>query len=194
MANPFTSGSYRQTKGQADSPERPDMVKPVPEQVQGPAFPYRGSNTHGVDPTKGVNLSEYYENNEFDDEEDTGQPLPPQDETDPVPVRIVQHSARELAQFRTVRFSVTGPQQILGRHEKRSAVYIKVHKVLADGSTVNTDPIYVGSDSGISTYTGYRLDVGDNFPPINTTEDIWVTCDPTKVIEVSVIYEFGVEL
>lgn len=195
MQNPFTGGSYRQTRGQADSPERPDRVKPVPEHVEAPAFPYRGSETHGVPIPHGVDVQEYYENNTWEDGEDAEKPLPALIEEEPVPVRIVQKTGRELADFRTGRFVVTGPQMILGRHDKRSTVYIKVNKFLADGVTANTNPVYIGYDSGVQPYTGYRLDVGDNFPPIESTEAIWATVDAgVTAVEISVIYEFGVEL
>lgn len=195
--NPFVSGSYKQRKGMADSPDRPDRVKPVEENVEGPNYPYRGSNTHGVDQGPGsADPEAYYDNTEWDDGSPTGEGVIPDEKIEePVPVRIVSATGRERRDWRATR-TVVGdtPQQILGRHDKRLRTVITVHPVLADGTTANVDPIYIGNDAGLRPYTGYRIASGDTFDQLQSTEDVWAIADPGKTIEVSIITEFGVEI
>lgn len=182
-------GSYRQLTGMQTPPRRPDRVKPVPEHYDGENFPYRGTQTHGVQPPSDVDPGEYYENSAQDDGTEL-EDIPyvaPEEEPEPVPVRIVQKTARERLDWRAVRYSVTDQaQQILGRHEKRKSVRIRVHG--------DTDAIYIGNDSGLRTYTGYMVPAGTELFPISSTEDVWAIADSGKTVEISIMYEFGVEL
>jgi len=192
-ANPFIAGSYRQRPGQQTPIERPDRVQPVPEHVEGPEFPYRGSETHGVDPTADPNA--YYENTEWDDADDTEDPLPPLPEVDPIPVRIVQRDARERTEFRVQRFSVTDQViNLVGRHELRKNMRIRVHAFETDGITANTDPVYIGADNGVKSYTGFEIAAGTTERDLTSTEDFWAICNPGTAVEISIYYEFGVGL
>lgn len=192
----FIGGSYRQRNGQAKSPDRPDMVKPVPDEIDGPNFPYRGYETHGVDEGPGSADSEaYYANEQWDDGATEPGYLADEKVEEPVPVRLVAATGRERRDWRATRVPVGDyPQQILGRHDKRTRVVISVHPVLADGVTVNADPIYLGNDAGLRPYTGYRIGAGVTFDQLQSTEDVWAIADPGKTIEVSIITEFGVEI
>jgi hypothetical protein len=194
--NPFVGGSYRQRKGMAESPDRPDRVKPVPDDIEGPNYPYRGSNTHGVDQgPAGKDAEAYYANEQWDDGATDPGYLADEKIDEPVPVRIVSKTGHERRDWRATRVSVTDtPQQILGRHDKRLRTIITVHPVLSDGTTANTDPIYLGNDAGLRPYTGYRIASGNTFDQLQSTEDVWAIADPGKVIEVSIITEFGVEI
>jgi hypothetical protein len=190
--SPFISGSYRQLPGQQTSIDRPDRVQPVPEHVKGPEFPYRGTETHGVDPNN--DPGEYYEGDSWDDTDDTERPLPPIPEVDPIPVRIVQHESRERTEFRVQRFSVTDQiQNLLGRHEMRKNLRIRVHAFKTDG-TANTDPVYIGADNGLKSYTGFEIAAGTTERDFSSTEDYWAIANAGTTVEISLYYEFGVEL
>jgi hypothetical protein len=192
--NPFIGGSYRQRPGQQTPPERPDRVTPVPDNPEGISFPYRGTQNHGVAPTKGVDTDEYYETQQWQDGPDSIDPSPPYKDEDPVAVRIVQgETARELLDWRPVRFRVTDqPQQLVGKLDKRRSVRIKVHGFL-DGEA-NTHPVYIGNDAGLRPYTGYEIAAGETIDPMFTTQDIWAIANAGTSVEVSVLYEFGIDL
>lgn len=185
MANPLISGSYKQRKGQQTPPDRPDRVEPVEEHVKGVVFPYRGMEQHGVPQSASVNPEDYYDEEMVEDRPD--EYLPEQEEEVPVPVRIVQATSRERLEWRVSRFLVSeNCQEILGRHEKRRHARIRVH-----GSS---DPIYISPDNGVKPLTGYLIPAGTEFGPISSTENIYACADPTKTVEISIFYEFGVEL
>lgn len=195
--NPFVGGSYRQRKGMQTPVDRPDRVKPVPDEIEGPNFPYRGAQTHGVDQSPGSDPERYYENEEWDDGASASEMgyLPDDKIDEPVPVRIVSATGKERRDWRATRVTVGDvAQQILGRHDKRLRTVITVHPVLNDGTTANTDPIYIGNDAGLRPYTGYRIAAGNTFDQLQSTEDVWAIADPGKTIEVSIITEFGVEI
>lgn len=191
--SPFISGSFRQRKGMQTPPDRPDRVKPVPDEIEGPNFPYRGHETHGV-PSDG-NPEEYYEDESYEGDGTVSGYAPEPVIEEPVPVRIVAATGRERRAWRATRVTVGEvAQQILGRHDKRLRTIITVHPVLYDGTTSNPDPIYIGDDSGLRPYTGYRIGSDATCDQIMSTEEVWAVADPGKVIEVSIITEFGVEI
>jgi hypothetical protein len=177
---------YRQLPGQADSPERePERVQPVPEHYEGVNFPYRGTEKHGVevpaDARYGVLESDYAETEKPDEY------LEPEPEPEPIPVRVVNSTARERLDWRATRFLVKDTAaQILGRHEKRKAVRIRNHDA--------TNPIYIGNDAGMQPYTGYLIPAGTELYPFLSTEDIWAVSDSGTEVEISIMYEFAVEL
>ena len=186
-------GSYRQLTGMMKSPNRPDRVTPVPEHYEGENVPYRGTETHGVAPSKGTEF--HSREVEFVQDPHEVEYLPDPDSVihDPIPVRIVQGDAkRERMDWRAARYRVTDQgQRILGRHDKRRDVRIKVH-FQTDG--VDSKPIYLGNDAGVAPYTGFQLDRGETLTPFISTEDIWAICNPGESVEVSIMYTFGVEL
>lgn len=193
--NPFVGGSYRQRKGMQTPVDRPDRVKPVPDEIEGPNFPYRGAQTHGVD--QGPNPNEYYENEQWDDGASATEMgyLPDEKIEEPVPVRIVSATGKERRDWRATRVVVTDQaQMILGRHDKRLRTVITVHPFAADETTANTNPIYIGNDAGLRQYTGYRIGAGTTFDTLMSTEDVWAIAPVGTTVEVSVITEFGVEI
>lgn len=182
-------GSYKQLLGMQKSPNRPDQVKPVPEHYEGENQPYRGTETHGVKPTEGVDAGAYYAEMQQDDGPDDVQYVAPDEELEPIAVRVVQKTSRERLSWRAVRFIVGDtPQQILGRHERRKNVRIRVHGAL-DG-----DPVYIGNESGLRPYTGYLIPAGTELYPFQSTEEIWAIADAGISVELSIMYDFGVEL
>lgn len=177
--------SYRQTPGQADAaPERPHAVPPVPEHYAGVNFPYRGVQTHGVDVPKDA----HYDTREFQyPEEKPDEAEPPFPEPDPVLVRVVSQHARERRMWRPVRTQATQyATRIVGRNDARTNMRLRN----LDGANA----IYIGSDSTVSAYTGYKVSAGTEIYPFNTTEEVWVCTGDTSIVEVAVMYEYGVEL
>lgn len=177
--------AYRQLPGQADSPDRePERVKPVPESYEGVNFPYRGTEKHGVE----VPSDAEYNTREFQYEEESPdtymEPLP---EVEPIPVRVVNSTARERLDWRATRFLVKDTAaQILGRHDRRKAVRIRNHDA--------TNPIYIGNDAGMQSYTGYLIPAGAELYPFLSTEDVWAVSNSGTEVEISIMYEFAVEL
>lgn len=177
--------SYRQTAGQADSPsERPHALPPVPEHYDGVNFPYRGTETHGVEPTKGAK----YDTREFQyPEEKEDHPEPPLSEPDPVLVRVVNQHARERRMWRPVRSQATQyATRIVGRNDARTNMRLR--------NLDAANAVYIGSDSTVSAYTGYKVSAGAEIYPFNTTEEVWVCTGDTSIVEIAVMYEYGVEL
>lgn len=183
---------YRQRKGQQKPVERPDRVAPEVEKHEGTNIPWRGTETHGV-PIPDDTVYDTLEADRpwVDDEPDIPY-LPPEDETEPVAVRVVTDSRRERLTWRALRFRANDQaQQVLGRHEKRRNCRIKVH-YQTDG--VDSFPVWIGSDDGVKPYTGYQVDRGETLMPLVSTEPIYVICNPNEEVELSVLYEFAVEL
>jgi len=186
-------GSYRQLTGMQKPPNRPDRLAPVPEHYEGTTLPYRGTETHGVPIPKDAE----YDTREFEfkqDETKVAYLANPDDSIDePIPVRLVQgESKRERLDWRPLRYRVTDRgQQIVGRHDKRRSLRIKVH-FQTDG--VDSKPVYLGPDSGVSPYTSFQLDRGETTDALYTTEEVWAICNPGESVEISIMYEYGVEL
>src|SRR3954467_15050155 len=107
------------------SQKPPDRITPLVEQMEGVNFPYRGGETHGVDPTVPSHIDP--------EEADYGTTVavalePKEDEPEPVPVRIVSEGVGELPTFRVVREYCRGNEpsrRIIGQDEARTTVRIK---------------------------------------------------------------------
>ena len=184
--------AYRQRPGQQKPVERPDRVDPVVEKHEGTNFPYRGTQTHGVDVPDDVVYDTLEAERPWVDDDADIPYLPPEDETEPIAVKVVTDTRRERLEWRAARFRVTDQgKQILGRHDKRRNVRIKVH-YQTDG--VDSFPIFIGADSGIQPYTGYQMDRGESIFPFTSTEEIWAICNPGETVDISIMYEFAVEL
>lgn len=180
-------GSYRQLEGMQNSPERDDRVTPVAEHVEGVVNPYRGMETHGVDPTKGVDAQQDYELQDYTDENGDIIYAPEEEEPEPVAVRIVQgHSGKERLDWRALRVVATEiGQQLVGRHDRRRSITVHVD--------TGSQSVYLGPDSGVSTYTGYKLLAGESLV-LRTTENIWAITAPTEQSNISVAWEYGLEI
>ena len=180
MRNLLTNVPLRTSK---EAPDR-TPITPVPESYAGHNFPYRGIETHGVEPTEQPLEPADWE---------PGRPVhyeQPEPEPQPVPVRIVSEAGREIRRFRTFGM-VTGvqggePRAIVGRDEERSSVTVK---------HVATDVVVWVSHAPetANDIEGFPLTTGDTFVtqshmPIFAWAD---ETDPTSVY-VSVEYATGV--
>lgn len=178
--------SYRQRPGMAKPPtSEPERVEPVPENYKGVNFPYRGTNKHGVE----VPEDAQYDTREFQfdmpDEDDLPEYVEAEDEPEPIPVRLVQDSARERLEFRTLRMNVRDVRtQLANRLDSRRNLTIKVD--------TGVSALYIGDDT-VTTYTGYKLDQGESIT-FRSTETIYAVCAPGDGSEVSIAYEYAIEL
>lgn len=179
--------AFRQRNGQATPRDRePERVQPVPEEYEGVNFPYRGTEQHGVP----VPPNAKYDTREFEYEQpDTKVGYLPEDkEPDPIPVRIVQESARERLEWRCIQGSVgDAPVPIVDRLEARRSLAVKVMPDSPNG-------VYVGPTQDVKPYTGFYVAPGEKVE-LRSTERVWaISAVAGTVATYCVMYEFGVEL
>lgn len=127
MPNPL----MRLGNGARTSTDAPERVVPVPEEYEGDNFPYRGTQTHGVEPVhvpeemrdwEGVVPAEYR----------VVEPEP-----EPTPVRIVQTGGRELHKWQVRRDYATGVvSRVAGRNDARTT--LRVRNLGASSTTAGT--------------------------------------------------------
>jgi hypothetical protein len=104
-----------------EPPKRPEAIPPEPEHYAGTNQPYRGINDHGVKATEKPSPTQA----DWDTREGHTY-MAPEEEYEPIPVRIVQQHGNEFRQFRVHRMSVNAAKsvQLLGRNHERSSVYL----------------------------------------------------------------------
>lgn len=154
--------------------------EPVIEQFAGENNPYRGTNDHGV-PVK-VNPPEMpdWDNPEIVEYE-AEERLP-----EPVPVRIVSESAKELRKWRhTNEFVDSTQRRIVGAWDKRTTL-----KIANQGPAT----VFIAPDSNVSAMNGYPLAAGKDIS-LTTTDDVWaIVVDDTETdAHVAVLMEYTVE-
>lgn len=158
------------------------QVTPVPDDFDGPVFPYRGQETHGV-PDSGYETID-------DDLYAQGRPVEytePEREPDPVPVRIVSgDKSRVVKSFRVGRLvaPVGSAAQILPRHENRTTA--KVRNMHA------TDVMYVSDSNSVTALSGYPVPASGEWST-DSTEPVYATSGTANVIEVATVVELEEE-
>jgi hypothetical protein len=144
---PFTS--YNSNEGATAVPENmsPILDRPVPY------LPYRGAMYHGVHPTP---ESLYVAEELPDDASLTEVYHEPEEDLNPVAVKIVDTAAHEYKQWRAWQAfaNAASPSMVANRKEGQSSLRIR------HASTSGTDRVWLGPDTGVSIYTGYPLDPG----------------------------------
>jgi len=129
----------------------PEYLSPVMDR-RTPYIPYRGTEFHGVMPQ---------ELPVIDDEEDlpdgtviTGAFRQPEEDINPVPVRVVDTATHEYKQWRAWQIfaNAASPTLVANRKEGQSSVQIK--------NLSTNDRIWIGPDPTVSVYTGFPLDGG----------------------------------
>jgi hypothetical protein len=175
--------SYKQQGGMASSSVREEATKPILDPpVEGTVFPYRGTETHGVKPEKAP--PPYVDEWPEEDASEHYQEGPT--EVDPVPVRIVQEFASPRKEIRTRQMPVSqDPKQIVNRNEARSRVWVK--------NIDQTNAVYIGNDSNVTTVSGYKLSAGQELPGIVATEDMWATTGDTTQVVLCILEELEVQ-
>ena len=113
-------------KQMVESQEPPQRMKPILEHVAGVNFPYRGQETHGVDPTDDASNPDPEEANYG---VTVAVPIEPEiQEPEPVSVKIVSSGAKELRAFRIIREycrATESSRRIIGQDETRTTARIK---------------------------------------------------------------------
>jgi hypothetical protein len=192
------SESYQDPRSQRDTqystadesatPERiPEYIEPAPDRYGGVNFPYRGQQTHGVEPTDtAAGSPENYEGGTVE----VAYPPAPGDIIPPVPVRIVEtDTEHEYTQWRTVQAFASGaPTMVLSRKEGRERVTVK------NISITGTDThVWIGPDSNVSKMSGFRVESDGGSVTLERCEaEIWaVSDDPTKTLPLCILFEFS---
>jgi hypothetical protein len=83
----------------------------------------------------------------------TGAFQPPEDDVNPVPVRVVDTSAREYKQWRAWQVFVNSTSPCLVANRKEGQSNLRVRNFATQG----TNRVWIGPDPGVSVYTGYPL-------------------------------------
>lgn len=128
----------------------PTYRVPLPEAYAVPFFPYRGTQTHGVDPGKVTQVA---------DEDSEGGKVdvsyfePGAPDIDPVPVRIVTGTAHEYQRFHTWQVTLNALSAIMVASRKDGRQNLRIRNFSAAG----TGRVWLGSDAGVTSYTGYPL-------------------------------------
>lgn len=128
--------------------DRPIAIEPVPERVQGPVFPYRGMETHGVAPNADWRDPEQYDGYERGVEVDT-EPVEP--EPDPIPVYIVQQGGREIRRTLIGRSFATGTTKGGGASNVVGARFQGHTRRSAKVKNLDTTTVYIGTSQETAT-------------------------------------------
>lgn len=162
----------------APNGEIPNPVRPMVNHG-GWVLPYRGYAAHGVDP----NSSPPHDvpSDLFDQAEvPVYEQGDPERATTPVPVRIVQESAKEARNFFTDQIGVsTVADAIVGKNEDRTSLMVK-----------NLDAnytIYVGASKTTVSAMGYPLGPGEEIS-LNTSAPVYAV-SPSGTVVVAILGE-----
>lgn len=158
-------------------------IPPVPEDYAGYNLPYRGIETHGVEPNAEPQRTPGYEEGR-----PTVYEAVPQDQ-EPVPVRIVQEESDEQPKFSTARTHVVAgrqPMQLLGRDEDR-------YRLLIANRSVDKH-VYIGAKSEYVAGNGYQLDAGTDVELGRAaSHEVWVVCvgttETTDDVDLHLLWE-----
>jgi hypothetical protein len=156
--------------------------EPVEESYAGENFPYRGIETHGVQPTDDpTNMPDWREDGRI-------VPIayvPAGVEVDPVPVRIVNTGSAEVDKWRVSTFyaGVT-PVRLIGRDDKRTVLKIK--------NLTESETVYVSPDSTVSTFSGYPIATGESIE-LRSTDEVWAVASADGVV-LSALWEYTIEV
>lgn len=183
MPNPLVKVGPANTSNR-DNAERPTPLTPQVESYAGQNFPWRGIETHGVEPTdKPVEPADWEDGRPVEYEE----PKPP---PDPVPVRIVSEGSRELRQFRTFGAytgdNTSAPRALIGQDEERSRVTVK--------HSVESGVVYIShSPETCNIAEGWPLAEGETWSTEAHTP-IFAWADSAVQLKVAVIVEYATKI
>lgn len=183
MPNPFLKLGAANTS--TVDVDRPTALTPIPERMAGNVFAYRGTESHGVEPTGDYEAPEDYTSEEDYEQQYEGEPVP---ET-PVPVYIVQSGGRELRRFRVTRVlsgAVGGNsvQVVGGDPLRRKVSLINTHA---------TDTVYIGSDQqSASAMHGYPVAPGQSFETDSNDSAVWAISATANAVQLAVRIEYSV--
>lgn len=165
-----------------EGPPPGTRLKPIVEEYEGQNFPYRGTETHGVNPLYDAPPSpEAWEGGMV--EIDTSR-LDEEPEK-VIPVRIVAESTEEHESWSTQQYWVgNNPTQLAGRNTRRTALKIK--------NLSDTVVIYVGpNEMSTRASLGYPVDPGEIFS-LTGSDQLWAVSATSDQVLVAVFMEYTV--
>ena len=155
---------------------------PITEATAPPFLPYRGTQMHGVDPGR-IQLTQ-------DEDAEGGKVVTgyfeqPEDDVNPVPVRIVGAAATEIKQWRAYQVTITeAATMVLSAKMGRSVAHLRQ---LPTGNVT----VWLSPDSNVGPNNGFPLNGEDEFTTL-TEGSVWATTgDPAKSTTVAVHTEFA---
>ncbi len=160
-------------------PQTHEVYTPVEEDWEGENIPYRGTQDHGV-------KHKEYDVYEDDYKDETVYEEYEGETRDPVPVRLVGESSRELRKWRYVYAQATDvAQRVVGAMDNRQTVKIR-----------NNGPnmAYLSPDSNVSSMNGYPLPMGEELSLV-TTDDVW-SCNGIvgELANLAIVMEYTVKV
>lgn len=168
-------------------PDNSARFLPVQEARPGALFPYRGTETHGVE-----NVNEWADVPQGGANEVIVEYQDPEPEPTPIPVRIVAEHSAEMREWRVIRdrAGTNNARQLVGQMLGRTSVTIKN---LSD-AVAPVDRVWVGPDSTTKQYTGYPLDPGKELNLSTESEIYTIANDGNTEVPLAAYIEFTVEL
>jgi hypothetical protein len=159
----------------------PQYIVPAPDRYGGVNFPYRGQQTHGVEPTDtAVGSPDDWEGGRVEIAHEA-----PENEVVPVPVRIVAASAREYRGFQTWQMSVTDqPRMVVGQQMSRSTAAISIL-----GGAI----VYLGPSSSVRPDNGFPIAVSSLESSFTTMGEapVWAVCAPGDIATIAIHTEYA---
>lgn len=149
-------------------------------------IPYRGTEFHGVAPQ---------EIPVVDDETEipdgtvlTGIFQPPEEDVNPVPVRVVNTATHEYKRWRTWQALIDNTQVRMVANRKEGQSTIRVRNTATQG----TARVYLGPDPNVSVYTGYPF-AGNDELVLQSEAPIYAIADPSVsgFVTLAVLSEFS---
>lgn len=161
-----------------DGPNPSFLVEPIAEEFPGQVYPYRGTESHGVD--------QAFTPEPSPDEWEGGSVVidttPPEPEK-VQPVRIVEKTSTEYDSWSVTRDNVAdAPVMIVGRNRRRKQVTIRnLHAA---------DTLMIGTANSSSLAgTGFPIPAGTE-RVISATEPVWAVSVTVNQIPVAMLTEF----
>jgi hypothetical protein len=151
-------------------------------------MPYRGTEQHGV--PFGSEMPPTPE--EVEGGRVVRKETPPE-ETEPVPVRIVEPGTKVFQQWRTYQTYVTSTvRQIVNRKEDRKN--LRIRNLTAEKNPNQGKGVFLGSDQMLTKQNGWFLDSGDTFV-LSGEAEVWAVAEiDTEIITLAVVFEFDTEM
>jgi hypothetical protein len=185
MPSESTPGNPYAYSDQSEVTGSPEYISPIADRGV-PFIPYRGTQFHGVTPTEVPIIDDGTEIP--DGTVVTGVFQPPEEDLNPVPVRIVDTAVHEYKQWRAWQSFVNNasPTLVANRKEGQSSLRVR------NTSTQGTNKVFLGPDPSVSIYTGYPFTGNDEI--VFTGEaPVYAIADPgvSGTVIIAVLSEFS---
>jgi hypothetical protein len=178
--NPFTAPPEQSSEPEPSPLEGGGYVIPLPDKPAGINFPYRGGEQHGIS-------VDYSPDKPAEEWEGGFVGIREQEPTaDPILVRVVEESAKELRNFRVAQHTLSpSPTLVLGRYAGRTRCTIR-----------NTSPdkvAYVSSSSSVTIWTGYPIPPNSDLD-LGADGEVWGISADATAITLATLIEYTVSV